>query len=112
MRPNLLMAARLLQYPGKMEVLMKLGIIYALLFGLTLLVFSQAHASVKHECRVETGDIGTIIGRDPSSEAAFEDAATKCFERHESNFVRQKRMALDTDTGEMLIDLCANIKCE
>lgn len=91
---------------------MKLGIIYALIFGLSIMLFSTAHALTKFECKVETGDVGTIVGRGINEEMAFDDAATKCYERRETKFVAKHKRNLDFETGEMLIDVCANIKCQ
>lgn len=71
----------------------------------------QAMASEKKSCKVTTNDIGTITGRGPSSEAAFEDAATQCFERRAELFRLKRGTEVDEETGLLFIDVCANIKC-
>lgn len=62
-------------------------------------------------CRYKSPDVGVIIGRGPSSEAAFEDAATQCFERRSSLHKARRGSAMDEDTGLTVIDSCANLKC-
>jgi hypothetical protein len=62
-------------------------------------------------CRFETNDIGTIIGRGPSSEAAFEDAATKCFDRRRALYGAKKGADVDEETGQLYIEVCVNMKC-
>lgn len=90
---------------------MRLMVIFAILFCLSFTLVSNAKAAGKAICKVETADIGTIIGRGPSSEAAFEDAATQCFERrrqlHKARYGRES----DMDTGELYIDVCVNVSC-
>ena len=82
---------------------------------LTLTAFSLtapvAHAGDKTACKVVTNDIGTITGRGPSSSAAFEDAATQCFDRREKLYKMKKGTNVDEETGLVMIDACANIKC-
>ena len=46
------------------------------------LALANAHAEAT--CKVVTNDIGTIVGNGRSPSAAFEDAAEKCFDRHQS----------------------------
>ncbi len=96
---------------------MRLIYIFAALLGLSIALIDRSEASEakieqkepQQVCRVETGDIGTIIARGP---AAFEDAATQCFDRRmQLHKVRHGKPA-DMETGELFIDLCANIKCE
>jgi hypothetical protein len=88
----------------------------ALMFGLLICIgmsalTSTAHASEK-KCKVATNDVGTIIGRGPSSEEAFEDAATQCFDRHEKLYKMKKSSDhVDEDSGLVMIDVCANIRC-
>ena len=62
-------------------------VIFAILFCLSFALVSNAQAAGKSSCKVETADIGTTIGNGPSSEAAFEDAATQCFERRRQLFL-------------------------
>ncbi len=109
---------------------MRLVYIFAVLLGLSLAMVSQSKASEEmttnnatdkqsdkqsdkqfeqqQVCRVETGDIGTIIGRGP---AAFEDAATQCFDRRMQLYKARYGKKADMETGEIFIDLCANITC-
>lgn len=76
------------------------------------LAFSlSAHAADTHKCKVTTHDIGTIHGRGATKEAAFEDAAIQCFERHQQRHTMRRSASLDEDTGLTIIDVCANIKC-
>ncbi len=70
----------------------------------------NAHAGDKKVCKVSTNDVGTIIGRGPTAEDAFEDAATQCFDRREQRHSMSKG-ALDEETGLVVIDSCANIRC-
>ncbi len=67
--------------------------------------FSQASAAV---CKVEMHDIGSIVGIGSTHEEAFEDAATKCFDRR----VALRGGMPDEETALELINICANIKCE
>jgi hypothetical protein len=62
-------------------------------------------------CKVATNDIGTIVGRGRSPSAAFEDAATKCFERRADLYQMKKGTSVDEETGLVMIDMCANIRC-
>ncbi|RYZ66476.1 MAG: hypothetical protein EOP05_19090 [Proteobacteria bacterium] len=73
--------------------------------------FSTAFAGDKKVCKVLTNDIGTIVGRGPTSADAFEDAATQCFDRRESLFRMKKGSNLDEETGLVMIDSCANVRC-
>lgn len=80
----------------------------------TLIAISVSHAAwavEKTTCKVTTNDIGTIIGRGPSSDLAFEDAATQCFDRREKLYKLKKNQDLDEDTALVMIDTCANIRC-
>ncbi|MCM2281292.1 MAG: hypothetical protein NDI61_05525 [Bdellovibrionaceae bacterium] len=93
---------------------MRLTWIFAILFGLTLaLVSNAAQAADKKPatCKVETADIGTIVGRGPDREVAFEDAATKCFDRRRQLYKARYGRESDMETGELYIDICANVKC-
>jgi hypothetical protein len=75
-----------------------------------LLSFSSAFAGEK-TCKVSTNDIGTIVGTGASRDAAYEDAATKCFDRHAQLFHMKKGSDMDEDSGMTVIDVCANIRC-
>lgn len=90
---------------------MRLILIFTILFCLSFALMSNAHAAKTSTCKVETADIGTIIGRGPSSEVAFEDAATQCFERRRSLHKARYGRESDMETGELYIDVCANVKC-
>jgi hypothetical protein len=68
-------------------------------------------ATDKKTCKVNTNDIGTIIGRGSNSDAAFEDAATQCFERRAKLHEIKKGTAIDEEAGLVMIDVCANIRC-
>ncbi len=83
----------------------------AALSVLTLGVSVSAQAKEASTCKVSTNDIGTIVGKGRSPSAAFEDAATKCFERREQLHRMKKGQSFDEDTGLAVIDSCANIKC-
>jgi hypothetical protein len=61
-------------------------------------------------CKVKTNDIGTIIGRGADESAAFEDAATQCFDRYTS-LSRAKDRTPAEDAQISWIDICANVKC-
>jgi hypothetical protein len=62
-------------------------------------------------CKVTTNDIGTIVGKGRSYLAAFEDAAEQCFERRAQLHRLRNNSDLDEDSGMVVIDTCANIKC-
>lgn len=89
---------------------MKTAFIYAIALGLTLVV-SSAEASEKKICKVETNDLGTIVGKGRTQSAAFEDAATQCFEKHASRYRMKYKRDLANDQGEAIIDICANVRC-
>ena len=89
---------------------MKKLFILGLVAAVQLASFS-AQAGDKKVCKVATNDIGTIIGRGPNSDLAFEDAATQCFDRRAQLYRLQKGGNLDEDTGLVVIDSCANIRC-
>jgi hypothetical protein len=88
--------------------------IAALLLGATgTLTAPEAHAAKgKSTCRVETTDVGTIIGKGRSAEAAFEDAATQCFDRHSRLHQSKTGRSPDESSGLDIIDTCANLRCE
>ena len=97
---------------------MKALVLKSLFFVLALVVTisiapGEAHASQsrKSVCKVVTNDIGTIIGQGRSPAAAFEDAATQCFDRRERLYKMSKGGNVDEESGLVMIDLCANIKC-
>ena len=84
----------------------------ALAAMLSLLTAGPAFASTSATCKVSTNDIGTIVGKGPTKSAAFEDAATKCFDRREQLYkMKTNQASLDEDSGMVMIDACANIKC-
>lgn len=93
-----------------MEALMKQLFVITVL-ALATLAGSHAEAADKKVCKVSTNDIGTIVGRGPNSDEAFEDAATQCFDRREKLYRMKKGAAMDEDTGIAMIDNCANIRC-
>ena len=90
---------------------MKKTVALLLLAASVQFVGFSAMASDKKVCKVSTNDIGTIIGRGTSSSAAFEDAATQCFERREALFQMKNGASMDEETGMVMIDACANIRC-
>ena len=97
---------------------MKTLALKALFFVLALVVTlsiapGEAHAaqSRKSVCKVVTNDIGTIIGQGRNPAAAFEDAAIQCFDRRECLYKMSKGSNVDEESGLVMIDLCANIKC-
>lgn len=87
------------------------------LFALVLMLvlsfakLGSAEAAEKKVCKVATNDIGTIVGRGSNTDAAFEDAATQCFERREQLYKMKKGGTVDEDSGLVMIDMCANIRC-
>lgn len=94
---------------------MKLTLNFALTLAMTLILafaFSDASAATeKATCKVKTNDIGTIIGRGSNHDTAFEDAATQCFERRSQIYRFKKGANVDEDSGLVMIDMCANIRC-
>lgn len=88
-------------------------VLQILLAPLLISSFTQvASASATAECKVKTNDIGTIVGKGRSLSAAFEDAATKCFDRRSDLYKMKKGKGVDEETGLVMIDMCANIKCD
>lgn len=61
-------------------------------------------------CKVKTNDIGTIIGHGADASAAFEDAATQCFDRY-TTLSKARNRAVDEEAQLSWIDTCANVKC-
>ena len=61
-------------------------------------------------CKVKTNDIGTIIGHGSDASAAFEDAATQCFDRY-SSLSKARNRGADEEAQLSWIDTCANVKC-
>jgi hypothetical protein len=88
-----------------MKQVTHLLLVAGVLFGV-----SVAMAAEK-TCKVVTNDIGTIVGQGSNRDAAFEDAATKCFDRHAQLYRLKKGKDVDMDSGEVMIDVCANIRC-
>ncbi|HVK62708.1 MAG TPA: hypothetical protein VM432_14210 [Bdellovibrionales bacterium] len=76
-----------------------------------LLLGASAAMAGEKTCKVTTNDIGTIVGQGESREAAFEDAAVKCFDRHAQLYRMTKGKDVDAEAGEVMIDVCANIRC-
>lgn len=78
---------------------------------LTIMILMTSLAMAKETCEVKMSDIGTIIGVGSDSSEAFEDAATKCYDKraqiHRSRFGR----SLAEDDGLAIIDICANVRC-
>lgn len=85
------------------------------IWGVMVMLMCAAHpghaAVDKGTCKVSTNDIGTIIGHGSSRDAAFEDAATQCFERREKLYKMRKGAVVDEDSALVMIDTCANIRC-
>lgn len=79
--------------------------------GLQILISSPAQAKEKTVCKVKTNDIGTIVGHGSTASDAFEDAATQCFDRREQLYKMKHHNGPDEDSGLVMIDNCANIKC-
>jgi hypothetical protein len=79
----------------------------AIVLAALLAVQSQANAAV---CKVSLPDVGTIIGKGSTKNLAFEDAATKCFDKKEAQ-AKRASASLDEDTGLKIIDQCANVRC-
>lgn len=82
-----------------------------ILTAVAAIILFSAGAQASKTCKVATNDIGTIVGRGPTSEQAFEDAATKCFDRREKLHQLKKGAGPDEDSGLVMIDMCANIRC-
>ncbi len=63
-------------------------------------------------CKVKTNDIGTIVGKGPDEATAFDDAATKCFDRYSLlHKAKYNRGPAEEEVQLVWIDTCANIKC-
>lgn len=72
------------------------------------LVLARAEAV---QCKAHSKHVGVITGSGKSRQAAFEDAAEDCFEKHSRLFQSKTGKTVDMDSGIDLIDICANIKC-
>jgi hypothetical protein len=93
-------------------MLLKLKFATAILF-VGLITPQLGHATPETQtCKVKTADIGTIIGHGKTSDAAFENAITSCFELREKNYIYSHGFSADEDTKVVMIDVCANIVCE
>ena len=79
----------------------------AIALAALLAVQGQANAAI---CKVQLEDVGTIIGKGATKTLAFEDAATKCFDKKEAQ-AKRSNASLDEDTGLKIIDQCANVRC-
>ena len=90
---------------------MILGFSMALVLVTNFGFVGQAQASDKKVCKVSTTDIGTIVGKGANSDLAFEDAATQCFDRRAQLYKMKKGSEVDEDSGLVMIDMCANIRC-
>ena len=77
----------------------------------SVILSSEASAKDLSTCKIKTNDVGTIIGKGRTPAAAFEDAATQCFERHADLHQMTKGKSVDEDAGLVMIDTCVNIKC-
>jgi hypothetical protein len=82
------------------------AILLALMITLTV---AQAHAGGKEVCKIQDGK---FIGHGATKDAAFEDAATQCFEKFRSQYRAKHGDNVGEDTGLMYIDICANVKCQ
>lgn len=89
-----------------------LKIILCMAFVSPLIAGRAAQAAEGSTCKVSTNDIGKIVGRGRSQAAAFEDAATQCFDRRELLYkLKNHGNSVDEGNGIAMIDDCANIKC-
>lgn len=80
------------------------------LIGLLLTLATFAHANT---CVYKTEDVGTIVGVGANSNLAFTDAALQCFDRHAQLYRRVKKTDhMDEESALVIIDMCANIKCQ
>lgn len=78
---------------------------------ITVLTLMASLAQAKETCKVKTNDIGTIVGVGSNSSEAFEDAATKCYDRHAQIHRSRFGRSLAEDDGLAIIDICANVRC-
>ncbi len=78
---------------------------------LTAFSLMASIAQAKETCEVKLSDIGTIVGVGGSPSEAFEDAATKCFDRHAQIHRSRFGRSLAEDDGLAIIDICANVRC-
>ncbi|MBK8202748.1 MAG: hypothetical protein IPK68_10665 [Bdellovibrionales bacterium] len=63
------------------------------------------------QCKYESGDVGTIIGRGATASEAFADASEKCFERRVSIYEKIRGKHVDEERGLDFIDSCVNLSC-
>jgi hypothetical protein len=80
--------------------------------ALAIVMSFQAFADAA-TCKVRLEEMNTtIIGRGRTAEAAFEDAAMKCFDKKADQAPRPSQSKIDEDSGLAIIDQCANLRCE
>lgn len=80
-----------------------------------LVAFTLAHSafadSDRATCKLETGDVGTIIGRGETQNKAYGDAIEKCYMKREALFEKARAQVVDIERGQDLIDSCSEMKC-
>ena len=82
-----------------------------LMILISALTLMGSIAQAKETCEVKLNDIGTVIGVGSDQSAAFEDAATKCYDRHAQIHRSRFGRNLKEDDGLAIIDICANVRC-
>lgn len=87
------------------------GVFMKALLLLLALSFGASIAQAGETCKVKTTDIGTIVGKGDSSDQAFEDAATKCYDLRAQLFKARHGRGPAEDDGLAIIDICANVRC-
>lgn len=90
-------------------------------FAIFIAIQAFTSTSNAATCKARLDEIGaTVIGRGPTQEAAFEDAAIQCFDKKaarlkrtsQNPLSRQLSSSLDEESGMAIIDQCANLRCE
>ena len=81
----------------------------SLIIATLMLIPANAGASEPHTCKLKNNKI-EVIGIGSSHNAAFENAATKCFERYQALEQAQVEFSGETKSHEH-IDICVNIQC-
>lgn len=82
-----------------------------LMLLLSAFTFMTSIAQANETCKVKMPDIGTIVGVGESQSQAFEDAATKCFDRRAQLYRSRNGRNVAEDDGLAIIDICANVRC-
>lgn len=72
---------------------------------------SATSATSEVTCRLQTSDVGEIIGRGSDKNSAFANAAEKCYLKREAKFEHARGKHPGTEQGEEMVISCVNLTC-